>query len=929
MLTVFEEIIVAIKPIFYIDVFISYHHNEKNLAEKIWLKLKEQNYRAFYDKDDIGVRLNYNQEWEEKAFRGIKRSAIFIFIDSKYSRGSTPCRTEYNCAEKYKKHFIALVCESLDDDGNWDQLKKNRLFLKEREISDSDLNEIIKAIHAKSAYRNLRISLLFISLLLILLLFSAYLITTGQKTNSELQKSRSLAKANEATAIYLQREAEAQAATATYALGELDRQRLIAEANRISLQGASGQNADIAALLAIYVLNQEYNRQADEALIQSLEIATTREIFEATPGHLSVAFAPDIDVAVIGSSGGRIEVWPTGKIFQNNGSSIECLAFSPDNSSIAIGSKDGSIRIWDTGRVSLYVQITTLNKSPVSSVAFSLDGSLIASGSQDGSVRIWDTKGAFVREFTENTSPTNSIAFSPDGSLIVSGHDDALVRFWDVQNGNPVEIAYPSEYEHKEPVSVVEFFVSSDGIVFLLTGSQDGTIRLWKLENSSMIFIREFVGHNDWITDATFSPDGKYILSSSRDLTVRLWDTQNGREIRTFSGHKEYVTSIAFSPDGRTIITGSIDGTARSWNVFNQSPLPIYDGDGEEYINSVAISPDGKEVLTGGTDYMARLWGIDNTTSPTEFRGHSNYVHTVAFSPNEDFVLTTSWDNSAILWDKSGNQICEFPNINPNYDPEQWDSGIQPDVIGSLSDKHILIIGSIDRTATIYDYQCKKVNGFSLLVGHSDIIHAVAYSPDGKYFVTGGRDTNAIIWDSAGGTIHKILHDHAEGIISIDYSKDGNYIVTGSEDGTARLWETNTNSLYAREMYIFEANGGTVTGVAISEDGRYVVTGHQDGVGRIWEGVLDNQGRLAYNSQDLFDYHIIRHLTGHLSPITDVAMSDDGQNVVTSSRDGTARKWDTDYRQLISSVCKEILKDQYPIYQDDLRDYGISESPCK
>jgi len=72
-----------------------------------------------------------------------------------------------------------------------------------------------------------------------------------------------------------------------------------------------------------------------------------------------------------------------------------------------------------------------------------------------------------------------------------------------------------------------------------------------------------------------------------------------------------------------------------------------------------------------------------------------------------------------------------------------------------------------------------------------DLIVSVAFSPDGKYVLTGSDDTTAKLWDAATGAVVRNFLEHTDGVYGVAFSPDGKHVLTGSWDGTAKLWDTD------------------------------------------------------------------------------------------------------------------------------------------
>jgi len=192
----------------------------------------------------------------------------------------------------------------------------------------------------------------------------------------------------------------------------------------------------------------------------------------------------------------------------------------------------------------------------------------------------------------------------------------------------------------------------------ILSSSRDKSVLVWTLtrESSSGSYAfprRSLKGHSHFVSDVVISSDGQFALSGSWDGTLRLWEIGSGKTTRRFVGHSKDVLSVAFSADNRQIVSGSRDKTIKLWNTLGECKYTISEEGHTEWVSCVRFSPSQSVplIVSAGWDKLVKVWSLTNCKLRTNLVGHGGYLNTVTVSPDGSLCASGGKDGTAMLWD--------------------------------------------------------------------------------------------------------------------------------------------------------------------------------------------------------------------------------------------------------------------------------------
>lgn len=689
----------------------------------------------------------------------------------------------------------------------------------------------------------------------------------------------------------------------------------------------------------------------------------------ASGSILSVALNADASLAAAASAN-LIHLWnlPAGEVATvlKAPAPVARVAFDPQGHWLISALRNGELEFWDLRDVSTSLsdqpvksQIVPLGGGRISSLRLALDGSWIAAGCVDGTIRLL-TKGTSSssygapRTLRAHKGTVTCFAVSPDGRTLASGSEDRTIRFWDPFAGEPFQTlgvpSAPNSLSFSADATAI-FWSDHEGFGFsgsgvrenvgmgvnqlhtgividlicdranrLLTGSFDGTMRLWEKPSSRTQELAVARTESNRVLSMAWNLDRRWVLAGSEEGRVELWELVEPSE-RTLG--LDACQSAAFIGKSR-ILTKS---WAR-WD-FSKSMSPSPEAFSPPAVTAIVSHPLRPTFAYGNVQGEIHLCG-EGGASKLLAREQGERIAALAGSPDGRRFASAGSDGRVGIWDWSnGSRLDSFSTELGNLSGLGWTS----------DSERLAILGS--RGAALWDLQANKAAGKTMAAGKG----AVAVACGGKWIALGLADGPIRLCDQSSGAPLRMLRGHSGRISALAFSSDGRQLASAADDKTLRIWDPATGQETAHR----DLQGTAPPWLAFQPNGTHLVSGSlRNSATTVWDGrnlvplasvkdhihpagcflaggariiLGENSGAVsvirmaeAQGYQSIQSgpaaasgvkwIEVSKALTqgGHVGEVWGVAASPDGRWIATASHDQTVKIWNAQTKALVHTL---------------------------
>ncbi|KAL1779312.1 WD repeat-containing protein 90 [Sigmodon hispidus] len=463
-----------------------------------------------------------------------------------------------------------------------------------------------------------------------------------------------------------------------------------------------------------------------------------------------------------------------------------------------------------------------------------------------GSVRLWRLRGGVLRSCAVDLGEycaleLTDLAFAQaldghlapsSGTLFVCSHSGHILeidyqrmavqhirRLLPTQSPG-VPLTEKQNFSLGSGIAISSFSVST---ATCAVGSEDGYLRLWPLDFSSVLLEAE---HDGPVSSISFSPDGLRVLSTTTSGHLGFLDIPSREYSVLARSHMAPVLALSTEQNRGQVATVSLDHTVRIWDLATLQQL--YDfSSSEETPCAVAFHPTLPNFFCGFSSGAVRSFSLENSGVLVEHTRHRGAITSLVITPDGRFLFSSCSQGSLVQYNcavsrccvlrVAANMVCQDGRPNPNILAVSGDSCRLAFVGPSKCMVTVMDSASLDELLRV------DVSTLHLASNHVDWAMAVCFSPgDSGHLLVSTSSKKVVVLDAVSGhTIRKFSSVRSRACSSLALSEDARLLLAAT-GRTITVWDypTQSNSSYQ----VFIGHSEPVRVVAFTPDQQQVLS---------------------------------------------------------------------------------------------------------